>query len=246
MVEWYEDERFWTVLYPFLFPAERWASAEAEVDRILAMVNIQSGFALDLCCGPGRHSVALAKRGLKVTGVDRSPFLLERARENGGRAGLEVEWVREDMRRFVRENAFDLVLNFFTSFGYFDDRNEDVRVLENVHRSLKPGGALVMDLVGKEWVAKVFQPTTSEKLPDGSLLIQRHEIIDEWSRIRNEWIVIQDERVTSFSFQHTIYSGQELKDRLARAGFGNIRLYGNLQGKEYGPDAERLVAVARR
>ena len=70
----------------------------------------------------------------------------------------------------------------------FDDKDEDVGVLSRILASLKPGGRLVMDLMGKEKLARIFQPTTSERLEDGTLLVQRHEVFDEWSRIRNEWI----------------------------------------------------------
>ncbi|MBV9276310.1 MAG: class I SAM-dependent methyltransferase, partial [Verrucomicrobia bacterium] len=67
---------------------------------------------------PGRHSVALARQGFQVTGVDRSPFLLGKAQERAEFEKLSIEWVREDMRAFVRANGFDLVINLFTSFGY--------------------------------------------------------------------------------------------------------------------------------
>ena len=78
------------------------------------------------------------------------------------------------------------------------------------------------------------------------MLVQRHEIFDDWTRIRNEWIVIQNGKASTFNFHHTIYSGQELRDRLERVGFRDIRLYGNLDGNDYTLKAERLIAVARR
>ena len=86
----------------------------------------------------------------------------------------------------------------------------------------------MLEMMGKEILARIFQPTGSEELPDGSILVQRREIFDEWSRIRNEWILIKDNKATSFKFHHTLYSGQELKDRLLQAGFSNIKLFGNL------------------
>ena len=112
--------------------------------------------------------------------------------------------------------------------------------------SLKPGGTCVIDVVGKEWLARVLQPTTSESLPDGSVLLKRHEIFDDWTRIRNELILIRDGRTSTFKFHHTIYSGQELRDRLELIGFRDVRLHGNLNGDDYGPRAERLIAVARK
>jgi SAM-dependent methyltransferase len=151
-----------------------------------------------------------------------------------------------DMRDFVREDAFDLVLSMFTSFGYFDDKDEDLLVLRNVLNSLKPGGACLIQVTGKERLARIFQPTTSDVLPDGTKLIQQHEIFDDWTRIRNEWILIRQGRAKSFKFHHTIYSGQELRDCLMRVGFTDVKLYGNLDGDEYGPHAQWLIAVARK
>ncbi len=149
------------------------------------------------------------------------------------------------MREFVRPDAFDLVINVFTSFGYFDDKGEDVHVLRNVHRSLRPGGTLVMDVLGKEYLAKVFQPTVSMDTPDG-VWIQRHEIFDEWTRIRNEWILVQGDSARTFKFHHTVYSAQELKDRVIEAGFASVRAFGGLDGSDYGPVARRLVIVATK
>lgn len=150
------------------------------------------------------------------------------------------------MRDFVRLGEYGLVLSMFTSFGYFDNKDEDIKVLNNIFQSLKPGGACIIDVMGKERLANILQPSTSEESPDGSILVQRHEIFDDWSRIRNEWILIKKGKAKSFEFHHTIYSGQELKACLIQVGFREVKLFGNLDGKEYGSDAQRLIAVARK
>jgi SAM-dependent methyltransferase len=244
MTDWYENESFWEVLYPFLFPAERLAASSDEMSRLLELLDFEGRDVLDLCCGPGRHAVDLARRGFSVTGVDLSEFLLGKAGELAESEQASVEWVRADMRDFTRPGAFDLVINMFTSIGYFDDQEDDLRVLRNVHSSLRDGGRLVIETVGKEYLAGVFQPTTAQELPTEGLLVQRHEIFDDWSRIRNEWIVIDKGRVASFEFHHTIFSAQELKDRLGAVGFSSLRVFGDLEGSAYGPGAERLVVVA--
>lgn len=216
--EWFDDDSLWRDLYPFMFPQERSSKGVEEV----------------------------AQRGLSVTGVDRSEFLLGKAGERAAEAEVDVEWVRSDMRDFVRPEAFDLALSMFTSFGYFQDKQEDLLVLGNVLESLRPGGKFLIEVMGKECLARIFQPTTSEALADGSKLVQRHEVFDDWTRIRNEWLLIRGERVKSFKFHHTIYSGQELRDRMEGAGFAQVDLYGSLEGDQYGLDAQRLVAVGRK
>jgi SAM-dependent methyltransferase len=100
-MEWFENEDFWRSFYGYMFSAERFAAAPDEVARILALTKCSGGNMLDLCCGPGRHSVEFAKSGFQVTGVDKSAFLLEKAREHASRAGASIEWVQEDMRNFV-------------------------------------------------------------------------------------------------------------------------------------------------
>jgi SAM-dependent methyltransferase len=246
MPEWFEDDRFWSTWYPYMFTQERFDQAESEVDQLLALVGIEDGIVLDLACGPGRHAIELARRGFRVTGVDRSPFLLSKAVARAREADVEVEWVEEDMRSFEREDAFDLVVNMFTAFGYFDDKSEDLEVLKLVHSNLKQDGILVIDVISKEWLAKHFMPTSSTKTEDGALVINRREIFDDWTRIRNEWILLRGESVETFEFHHTIYSGQELKDRILEAGFSNVTLYGDLEGNSYGTEARRLIAAARK
>ena len=246
MKGWFEDESFWNGLYPFMFAERKFDIAEDEARSILDLVNLGEGDVLDLACGPGRHAVALAKEGFRVTGVDLSPFLLQKAISLARTESVDVEWVRDDMRHFVRPEAFDLVINIFTSFGYFDDKRDDTTVLQNIHRNLRAGGVLVMETMGKEWLARGFLPTTAEELADGRLLVQRHEIFDDWTRIKNQWILIEGDKATTFRFHHTVYSGQEIMDRLVDVGFSDVQLFGGLDGSEYGLNARRLVAVARK
>jgi SAM-dependent methyltransferase len=245
-MEWFESEEFWQDFYSFMFSPERFAAAKDEVSRIMELTQCSRGSLLDLCCGPGRHAVEFAQRGFQVTGVDRSPFLLNRAREHSSASGIAIELIKDDMRTFVRPGAFDLVCNLFTSFGYFKDENEDLCVLRNIHQSLKDKGVVVIDVIGKERLARTWQSAICSPLADGSLLLQRPQLRDDWSRILSEWTLIKDGRTKSFSFEHTIYSGRELKDRLLSSGFEKVQLFGDLQGSPYGLDSTRLVAVAHK
>ena len=244
--EWFDNASFWRDLYLFLFPDKQFTDAIEQVDKVLKLTRPKGKTALDLCCGPGRCSIALAKQGFTVTGVDRTKYLLDKARAKSRAAMVRIQWVQRDMRDFVRPEAFHLVISMFTSFGYFDEKQEDITVLRNIFDSLKIGGVFLIDVMGKELVAGIIQPTTSDVLPDGTRLVQRHEIFDDWTRVRNEWILIRKGKAKSFTFHHTIYSGQELRDRFAQVGFTDVRLFGNLDGDDYGPDAQRLIAVARK
>jgi SAM-dependent methyltransferase len=246
MSEWFNDESFWSEMYPFMFPEERFHLAEDQIEKVLALTGFEEGAVLDLCCGPGRHSLALAKRGIPVTAVDSSEFLLSKARAEAARSNLGIEFVRNDMRQFVRSNSFNLVINLFTSFGYFDDKADDLKVLQNAYQSLQPGGAVLIEMMGKETLARKYQPTSSTQGADGSLLIERHEICEDWTRVRNEWILVKDGKAQAFSFKIRLYSGQEIKDLLGRAGFEVANVYGDLDGSEYCINANRLIAIGRK
>jgi SAM-dependent methyltransferase len=244
--EWFDDDSFWIELYPFMFPERRFADAAEQTERLVKLTKPQGREVLDLCCGPGRLSIALAQKGFLVTGVDRTAFLLKKARARAKAAEVTIEWILADMRNFLRPAAFDLVISMFTSFGYFANPQDDLQVLCNIFTNLRPGGLCLIDVRGKERVARELQATTAEALPDGTLLVQRHEVVDAWTRVRSEWILIRKGRAKTFTFHVTLYSGQELRERLEGAGFRDVTLYGNLEGDEYGPRAERLIAAARK
>jgi SAM-dependent methyltransferase len=245
-MEWFEDESFWEQTYPFMFGEQRFLDAVDEAEKIVKLVEIKGSKVLDLCCGPGRLSLAFADRGFAVTGVDRTEFLLQKARTRAQSTGADIEWVRSDMRDFVRCESFDFIVNMFTSFGYFDDKSDDMKVLQNIFQSLKPGGSFLIDVMGKEILARIYQPTTSEVLDDGTKLIHRHEVFDDWTRVRCEWIHIKEGIAKSFHFHHTIYSAGELKDRMEQTGFKNIQVYGDLDANPYDQNAKRLILIGRK
>jgi len=241
-MQWFENEVFWSTFYPYMFGERKTAAAPGEVERVLALSGVANGRVLDLCCGPARHSLILAQKGFEVTGVDRSPFLLSKAREVTAGAGVEL--VEADMRDFVRPGAFDLALSLFTSFGYLATREEDLAVLRNVRASLKPGGVFVMDVMSKEYVISQGCATSWEQWPTGEIHVHHYDVFPGWGRLREQWLLIEGERARRFEFEHNVYSGQELAALLARAGFADVRIFGSLDGTPYDAAATRLVACA--
>lgn len=247
MAEWYEKEGFWDRIHPVLFSPERLAKAADEVDQLISLTGVGQGRALDLCCGPGRHAVPLAKRGFEVTGVDLSTSTLDRARAAAKEANVDIEWVEQDMRTFARPDTFDLVINLFTSFGYFATEADDMRALKNMVESAAEDGVVVIDTLGKEALAERLHadsPPIEER--DGALLIQRVSVEDDWCRVKSEWIIAVDDKVDRVTFEHTLYSGKELRALMNWAGLSDVKLYGDFDGRPYGPGARRLVAVGRR
>lgn len=247
MAAWHEDDAFWTALEAVLFNARRYADAPAEVARLIQLLDLAPEAAvLDLPCGPGRHALELARRGFRVTGVDRTAAFVTHAQQQAACAGLVAEWRVEDMRTFRRPGAFDVVLNLFTSFGYFADAADDRRVLENLFASLRPGGRLVLDLLAREILARIFIPRTWERLPDGRLFLEERTMRDDWSWVDICWTLIDGGQQTQHTLGHRCYSAAELKALLVDVGFRRVHIHGSFEGTPYDRDARRLVIVAQK
>lgn len=247
MPEWYEDDEFWESFAPFFFTPDRVESSGAQAAAVIKLLGVAPGArVLDLCCGIGRHSIALAQRGLTVTGVDRTRAFLDRAKAGADKEGVHVEWVQEDMRAFKRPKTFDGAMNCVTSFGYFADPAQDLLVARNLHDSLKPKARLVIEMMGKEILARDFHERTWERLPDGTLVLQERKLSSGWDWLESRWTFIGPKRRKELTFSCRPYSGAELKSVLKQAGFRNVELFGNLGGIPYDTCAERLVAVATK
>jgi SAM-dependent methyltransferase len=178
-----------------------------------------------------------------VVGVDRTARYLDLARERAP----GVEFIQGDMRELVRPAAFDLALNLFTSFGYFEDPDDDRRQLESYFHALRPEGLLVMELTSKEVLAMRLQPTRCWELADGTLLVERVKIRAGWTHSITTWTLVgKDGTRRDRTFTVRQYSGAVLKGLLLRTGFRAVELYGALDGRPYDHDAVRLVVVARR
>ena len=244
---WHDDDELWKHLAPVLFDRRRWEKAETEVQLLLALVDQSTGAAvLDLPCGQGRHALELARLGFRVTGVDRTESYLQEARRRADANGLRIEWVTADMREFRRPEAFELIINMFTSFGYFQDAADDRLVAENFLRSLKPGGRLVMEMMGRENLAAGFQAHDWHELDDGGFLLEERAIVDHWRGLRNRWILLRGGERHEYEFTLRHYSAGQLIDLLEGAGFDDVTAFGNLEGDPYDEHARRLVVVATR
>jgi len=246
MESWHESDEFWETIAPMLFDEQRLAATPLEVDLVTARLNLDPRAAvLDLCCGPGRHSLELARCGFQVTGVDRTAAYLEKARGIADEEGLEVKFLEADMREFVRAGVFDAAIMMYTSFGYFEDPDENRQVLVNVCRSLRDGGALLIEMMGKEVLARIFQPQGWHE-QDDVLFLQERKLSKDWSWIDNRWILIRGQERVEFNISHWLYSAAELSALLKESGFQSVEFFGDLEGVPYDQDAKRLIAVARK
>lgn len=241
----FEDDEFWTGFHDFLFSDQRSAQAEELIDTSPLLSFPPGARVLDLCCGPGVFTLPLARRGLEVTGVDRSPAMLEAARESCAAAGVKARFVRADALHHVEAGAYDVVLNLFTSFGYFEDPADNARVLRNMRDCLTPGGRLVLDVAGKELLARRVTPPKVVRHGE-DLLVQTDTVLEDWARLRSDWVLVRGDHVRRASLVWFVYSAVELRSMVREAGFGEVEVFGGFDGRPYDQDAERLVLRAVR
>jgi SAM-dependent methyltransferase len=243
---WHEDERFWRKAERVLFSRAKMESAPIEVDRIISLAGIKPGVrVLDLCCGVGRHVLELARRGFDVTGVDTTKSYIKKATQTAKKEGLKVKLINADMRDFVHPGGFDVILNLFTSFGYFEDAEDDRKVAANIYRSLKRGGRLIMQTASKEVTALGFQ----EKYwieDEGCFVLEEQRVENNWSWIERHWIIFEGNRRHDLYPSHRLYSATELMDLLENCGFGSVNAYGDLKGNPFDHQARRLVIMAQK
>ena len=245
---WHEDPQFWEELRDGIFDEQLWASADTEIAQLLALVSLPPGAAvLDMPCGPGRHLVPLARRGVKLCGVDLSAAYLAEAQRRAGDAGVTVELIRADMREFVRPDSFDLAMCMYTSFGYSGDPQQDARMLEHLCRSLRPAGQLVLELVTKE--TAVASGPYAYAISNGRRIVEHAQLVEDGAIIQRRWQLQGAGFERSWLAWHRLYSVDELQTMLRQAGFARARVYGALDGRPFSAlrvSGEAAVLIAER
>jgi SAM-dependent methyltransferase len=261
--EWFHDESFWEQYAPIMFDNKRWTEIPAVADGITRMARLPlyeypPGYAskdgaapggpkvADLCCGFGRITLELARRGFAATGVDLTPAYLASARDDAAYEHLEVEFLRQDVREFKRENAFDLAVNLYISFGYFENKDDDLLFARNVYESLKKGGCFIIETLGKEIAVRDFvEAEWFERA--GFYVLTQYEVVNSWECLKNRWILIDKEgRRIERNFTQRLYAATEIRALLLEAGFSGAEIYGSWDEGPYGDRAESLIAVGRK
>ena len=241
------DDSFWETWEPIMFTKERLLEIPNAVDNIVSLLNATPEMKiLDLCCGVGRHSLEFARRGYTVVGIDTTQIYLDHAERDADKENLQIEFICEDMRSFKYENSFDIIINMSSSFGFFEDNNDQMLVLDNIYSSLKQEGYVLFDMAGKELITRDFVPRVWKSGEYGYVLYEDIPV-DDWSKMKHHWTHIsKDGVVKTWESTSYIYSAEELKMMLNGTGFKNIQVLGDLKGSEYDHKAQRLVAIGRK
>lgn len=247
MAAWFEDEDFWVKNGPLMFHSALWDEVPEVVDGLLRLAGPalpEGGLILDTCCGVGRHSIELALRGWKVTGIDITEPYLEAARDSAEAFGCEPVFLHADLRTFRRPGAFNLAINLFRSFGYFDTRAEDQAALANIAASLAPGGVFILETLGKELAARDFSEGEWFER-DGWTVLTSYAVQGAWEGLHHRWILEKGAERYDRSFVLRLYSAFEIGVALREAGFAQVDFYGSFAGTPYDNKAETMIVVGR-
>ncbi len=237
-VAWYQD--WFGDEYLELYAHHDEGEAERHVDFVeQALPGPSPRAVLDLACGTGRHTAALRSRGYRTVGIDLSLSLL--------RLRGELPLTRGDMRALPYATcSFDWVLNFFTSFGYFEAERENFRVLEEVTRVLAPGGRFIIDLMNPVRTVRDLKGRESSRVGDRQVEIERW--YDTATRRVNKKICLTQTGGRRRTYLESVraYSRDEVTIGMRWAGLEVIANYGNFSLDGYDDESERLILVARK
>lgn len=238
----FNDDYLW-----FYEPLLRPERNRYEASEIVASLGLEPpGRILDAPCGHGRIANVLASDGFSVTGVDVTPLFLERARRDAVSLGVDVDYRLGDLRELPVQGPVDAVVCWFTSFGYFDDPDNQ-RTLAEFARVLRPGGQLLIETIHHDGFVRGFTPapaaTVAERGDD--VLIDVTTFDPVLGRIETDRTVHRDGRVRRSHHSIRIPTAPEFDEWLAAAGF-SVRHYSDRAGRALRHDSRRLVITATK
>lgn len=231
--EWFNED------YLATYPHRTEKDARDEASFVCKSLGLGPGdLVLDLCCGTGRHMAGLAKARCRVIGMDLSMALLRHARERMESAAL----VRGDMRDLPFHPGFDGVLTFFSSFGYFENDDDNFDVLAEIARLLHSGGVYMLDLMHASHVRKHLVPVTTRTV--GDMEIKEERSIDEDNRRVNKRIEIErDGETRTYRESVRMYGLQEIVAAGVLNGLIATDAFGDFFGAEFSEDSPRMIVT---
>ncbi len=231
------DSPYYSILYQHRDEEE----AAAFIDRLTDTLRIaKTAYIADIPCGNGRHARYLAGKGYRVFGCDLSERNVAQA---ATAAHPQLEISRHDMRLAMGVNVFDVVLNLFTSLGYFHGDYQDVRIIHNFYASLKPGGTLVVDYFNAAYVLKNLEAEKQITIDSVGFHIQKY--FDGRRIIKT--IEIQDgEQRFYYAERVRAYSDGDLKKLIQQAGFSIEHVFGDYQLNSFDKDASPRCIIAAK
>ncbi|MBT8391663.1 MAG: class I SAM-dependent methyltransferase [Ignavibacteria bacterium] len=219
--------------------------AETLVKLIQKNTNLsKSSLVLDMACGSGRHSILFAQKGFKATAVDLSERLISEAKNNAKQANVDIEFIQSDILDLKLEKKFDLVVNLFTSFGYFDTDEENIIVIKKAKDLLKAGGYFIIDFLNKGFLEKNLIPLST--LSENTTTITQKRSING-NRVEKKITIEKDGIIKHFSESVRLYDIDELNNILQSVGFRLLKTFGDFNGNIFEPNSSpRLIIFTQK
>jgi D-alanine-D-alanine ligase len=234
---------------------EREENTVGEVDLLIKATGLERNDRfLDLCCGQGRHSLELARRGYsQVVGLDRSRYLIRLARRRAARVGLNTTFHEGDARKLrFPPDSFDCIALLGNSFGYFEREADDMAVLNAILRSLRSHGQLVLDITDGEWVREHFEPRSWEWIDENHFVCRERALTGDGQRLLSREVIVHAERgvIADQFYAERLYSRNLTMELLEQVGFRSVRDHGVLltgsdRNQDLGMMARRLYLTAQ-
>lgn len=180
---------------------------------------------LDLCCGQGRHTLELSRRGFKAEGFDRSRYLIQKARAAAKNENLPVRFREGDARKLpYPADTFDVVMVMGNSFGYFETANDDIRVLKEIFRVLKPWGRVLLDVSDGHYLRGNFQPRSWEWIDKKHFVCRERSLSADKNRLISREVITEISKgvVADQFYAERLYAKEDLAALLGETGFSNV------------------------
>jgi 2-polyprenyl-3-methyl-5-hydroxy-6-metoxy-1,4-benzoquinol methylase len=239
--EWFKTW-FDTSYYHTLYQNRDFTEAERFISKLLQYLKLtEHTNCLDLACGKGRHSVFLNKHGLKVTGVDLSENSIGKAKPFENES---LSFDVHDMREVYKEKEYDVVFNLFTSFGYFDDYEDNLKVLNSVHGMLVHGGKLVIDFMNADHVLSHLVKEEVKTMGGIDFHISRSY---DGNHIYKDIGFIDQEEEHRFQEKVQAIKKEEFESLLKKAGFEIVDVFGDFSLAPFSKvKSDRLIIIAKK
>jgi len=251
---WYKDW-FNTQQYLDLYKHRDDTDAKKIVSLLFKTIKLPKGSScLDLACGNGRHSILFARKGFNVTGLDLSPYLIQQAQK---RLSSQYKQYRKNlnflignMKHLKFTGEFDLVVNLFTSFGYFSSDKDNFEVIKGISKSLKKEGWFFFDYLNKDHLVRNIIPYNLKKIGNSAYLQIRH--IDKKFVIKNIFIIQNNlksktPKIHQYLEKIRLYSLQDFIGIFRKSGLKIKNVYGDYKGNKFHKsNSERLIILAQK
>ena len=226
---------------------------EAEIDAFLGLVEVApESCILDLCCGQGRHLLELARRGFtNLYGVDRSHYLISRAKRVARQQGFAATFREGDARKLrFRDNTFDLVYLAGNSFGYFESAEDDVAVLAELRRILKPSGQLLIDFTDGDFLRRNFEQRSWEWIDKNYFVCRERTLSRDGERLISREVITHSKKgvVADQFYAERLYNADQLGGLLSDNGFEVLQARPmstvSKRNQDLGMMAQRIILTA--